>query len=182
MIVGISGPSCSGKTSLARAIAALLGAPTLHLDMHFIADADRPLVNGHPSFERPHQYDGAALLAEMLDAAQRHQHVVAEGFLLFLYPGILDACDHRLHLDVPHRTLVGRRARRASAMGDVKGGRIKQADIAWQAHGEEEWEAHGAHQVAMPGVKVLRPATMMERGSAQEIAQDLVRAWGFRIG
>lgn len=182
MITGISGPSCSGKTSLAKAIAALLDAPTLHLDMHFIAEAERPVVNGFPSFERPHQYDGAALLEEIRLAATLHEHVVVEGFLIFTYQGILDACDRRIHLDVPHSSLVGRRARRGGATGDVKGGRIKMADTAWAAHGEAEWEAYGACQTAKPGVETIRPAAMMVRGSAREIAEDLVRAWGFRIG
>jgi len=180
--VGISGPSCSGKTSLAKAVAELLGAPTLHLDQHFIADAERPEVEGFPSFEQPHQYDAAALLEQVREAAADNEHVVVEGFLLFTYPGFLELCDQRVHLDVPHDTLAERRARRNGATGDVKGGRIKLADTAWAAHGRQEWERFGAVQATLPGVDVLRPWATDVRPSAQQLAADLTETWGHRIG
>lgn len=182
MIVGISGASCSGKTSLAKAIAEMIGAPTLHLDQHFIAEADRPEVNGYPSFEQPHQYDAAALLEQVRETARQHEHVVVEGFLLFTYPGFLEICDRKVHLDVPHDTLAERRARRNGATGDVKGGRIKLADTAWAAHGREEWERFGAMQAALPGIEILRPYAMLGAPSARDLGQGLVDVWGIRIG
>lgn len=177
MITGISGPSCSGKTSLAKAIAALLGAPMLHLDQHFIEDAERPVVEGHPSFEQPHQYDGEALMRQLVAAASTNEHVVVEGFLLYTYPGFLEICDHRVHLDVPHAVLADRRADRHGATGDVKGGRIKAADTAWAAHGESEWLTYGAAQAEMPEVIVMRPYDMPTRPTAQEMARQLLDRW-----
>lgn len=178
MIVGISGPSCSGKTSLAKELAALLGAPMLHLDQYFIADATRPIVMGHPSFEQPHQYDGAAMLRDAIAAAKTSEHLVLEGFLLFTYPGFLDLVDRAVHLDVPHHVLAARRADRNGATGDVKGGRIKLADTAWAAHGEAEWATYGKAQADLPGVEVVTPHVMRAPSTARDIAIGLLAAWG----
>jgi uridine kinase len=179
MLVGISGPSCSGKTTLAKEIAALLGAPTFHLDRHFIEGAARPVVNGHPSFEQPDQYDAMALLDETVAALSDHEHVVVEGFLLLTYPGFTTVCDRMVHLDVPHETLARRRADRAAAkaaLTDVKGGRLKAADDGWSSHGREEWLRYGACQARIPGVTVVRPGETHPSGQA-DIARALVADW-----
>lgn len=177
MIIGISGPSCSGKSSLARALATRLGAPALHLDRHFIEEAERPVVMGHPSFEQPHQYDADMLMEELDEAAGRHQHVVVEGFLLFTYEGLPAMCDRRVHLDVTHQTLMGRRMARLGACDDVKGGRIKDADAAWAAHGEAEWLRFGAIQATMAGVETIRPEKMPEGRGAETLADLLLARW-----
>lgn len=179
MLVGISGPSCSGKTTLAREIAAFLDAPTLHLDRHFDSKAERTVVNGHRSYERPEQYDGAALLEETRLALKLNEHVVVEGFILFSYPGFEQACDRMVHLDLPHHILARRRRQRAEgndAAGDVKGGRIRDADAAWAAHGKSEWERFGAFQ------RDLRDMTVVSIGEAdgrtpREIALQLLGTW-----
>lgn len=179
MLIGISGPSCSGKTTLAREIAELLEAPTFHLDRHFIEEACRPLVHGHPSFEQPHQYDGLALLDETVAALDVSTHVVVEGFLLFAYPGFTTICDQMLHLDVPHDTLAERRSARAEAKmaaAEIKGGRIKAADDGWGAHGRIEWQRYGAMQADIPGVQVVRPG-ISHASSAREIARQHVCHW-----
>lgn len=179
MLIGISGPSCSGKTTLARDIAALMGAPTLHLDRHFIDDAHRPIVNGHPSFEQPHQYDGMALLDETVAAMDEHDNVVVEGFLLFTYPGFTTICDEMVHLDVPHAVLAERRSARAmakAALSDIKGGRKKAADDGWSAHGRQEWQRYGEMQARIPGIQVVKPG-ITHPASAQDIARELVQGW-----
>lgn len=180
MLIGISGPSCSGKTTLAREVGRLLGAPVMHLDRYFITEADRPLVDGHPSFERPHQYDGDALLRDANRALCDNDIVVAEGFLLFSYLGFELACAHMVHLDVPHDVLAARRSARSEASAsDVKGGRIKMADDGWQAHGASEWERFGAFQAGIPGIEVVR--TIDHGGSwpssQQDIASRLIDGW-----
>lgn len=179
MLVGVSGPSCSGKTTLAREIAALLDAPTFHLDRHFIEDAPRPIVNGHPSFEQPHQYDAMALLDETVAALDIHEHVVVEGFLLFAYSGFTTVCDRMIHLDVPHATLAQRRAQRAAAkaaLSDVKGGRMKAADDGWASHGREEWLRYGESQARIAGMTVVRPG-MGHPDTQAGIARALVDDW-----
>lgn len=179
MLIGISGPSCSGKTTLAARIAAILGAPVLHLDRFFIEDASRPLVNGHPSFEQQHQYDGNALFDATVEALDVSAVVVVEGFLLFSYPGFTTLCDEMVHLDVPHEVLAARRHERAmakAAASDVKGGRMKAADDGWSAHGEEEWLRHGAFQARIPGMQVVRPG-ITHAATQDEIARQLIAGW-----
>jgi cytidylate kinase len=182
MLIGISGPSCSGKTTLAREIGRILDAPVLHLDRHFLDEAERPVVEGHPSFERPHQYDGAALLRDARQALCDHAAVVVEGFLLFSYPGFELECAQMVHLDVPHEVLAERRLARAiakDAASDVKGGRKKTADAGWQAHGRSEWERWGAFQADIAGMQVVRSR---DHGGAwpstpEAIAQAVVDSW-----
>jgi chloramphenicol 3-O-phosphotransferase len=160
MIIGIAGPSCSGKTTIARVLAKRMRARLLHLDAFWIRGSAKPLVDGHPSFERPEQYDGAALLRSALDASIDGD-VVIEGFLLFAYPGILEACASAFLIDVPHEELVRRRLRRGpESSDDVAGaGRVAQADRGWIAHGRKEWERYGAPQAGLPGVVVLHHRT-----------------------
>jgi uridine kinase len=158
MIVGIAGPSCSGKTTIARLLAERMRAKLLHLDAFWIKGSERPLVNGHPSFERPEQYDGAALLRSAIEAS-RDGDVVIEGFLLFAHPETLAACAHAFLIDVPHDELVRRRLRRGTESGDdVAGsGRVEAADRSWMAHGQEEWRRYGAPQRDLPGVRTVSP-------------------------
>lgn len=177
MIVGISGASCSGKTSLAKALATRLDAPMIHLDQYFIPEAERPLVRGYPSFEQPHQYDARAMYRDLIDMAGTSKNIVIEGFLLFTYPGFRETCDQRIHLDVPHHVLVQRRANRHGATGDVKGGRIKMADTGWANHGRDEWERYGNAQSFMPGIQVLRPYDEEPKPSAEELANRLVTSF-----
>lgn len=180
-IFGIAGPSCSGKTTVARALAARMKAKLLHLDRFWISGAHRPLVAGHESFERPDQYDGAALLRAALHASEEGD-VVIEGFLLFVYPGILQACSSAFLLDVSHEELVRRRLGRAGGAGDdVAGeGRVPEADRGWHAHGREEWERFGAMQASLPGMTVLHPPTTTCPVDAwvDGVVDDLLNATG----
>lgn len=158
MIIGIAGPSCSGKSTVARELAAATGALLLHLDGRWVKGAEKPVVNGHRSYERPHQYDGASLLREIRAAAEAGRDVVAEGFLLFAYPGIAEICDHRFFLEVPHQELVRRRLARSAAGGNATWGTVGNdavVDVGWLAHGREEWEAFGAPQALLPGIVIL---------------------------
>lgn len=159
MLIGVTGPSCSGKSTLAHEIARQLGAPTFHLDRYFVEDAERPLVMGHPSFEQPHQYDGRALLRDVGRALCENETVVVEGFLLFAYPGFEMECYRMVYLDVPYEVLAARRLARARSMvaiSDVKGGRSKTADAGWQAHGRAEWDRWGAFQSEIDDMQIVR--------------------------
>ncbi len=154
MFIGIAGPSCSGKTTLARELSALLDLPLHHLDAHFVKDADHPLVNGYPSYEQPHQYDGKALLEK---AKQEEEGCILEGFLLYNYDGALELCDYAFYLDVPHEELVRRRSNRSKAGTDgVRAVLNPKVDEAWHAHGKEEWEAYGASQMLLPSVNIIK--------------------------
>lgn len=182
MLIGISGASCSGKTTLARQMSECLKSPIFHLDQHFIEEAPRPIVNGLPSFEQPHQYDGTALLDEVVEAIDSHEHLVVEGFLLFTYPGFTSICDQMIHIDVPHEVLAQRRELRRQGEGasDVNGGRIPAADDAWSKHGREEWLRYGDLQSRIPGVQVVRPGETHPSCPAA-ICSTLLKSWGMEL-
>lgn len=174
-VVGIAGPSCSGKSTVARLVAAEMGARLFHLDAHWIRGCLRPIVNGEPSFERPHQYNGAALARQVQEhlAAFPEIPVVVEGFLLYLYPECMALCTVMTFLDVPMDVLLARRTLRAQTAGDHAGGGKKAAaERAWLANGVEEWTSFGAAQAALPGV-VRIDAVGQPSGVASEIL-DLI--------
>ena len=154
--MGIAGPSCSGKSTVAALVAAAFGAALLRLDDHWIRQAPRETVAGFPSYERPDAYDDASLLLAIRKAAASGP-VVAEGFLLLSYPPLHRACSPRFFLDVPHEELVWRRLARIAAGGDPAWGSEGGAagDRGWLAHGRGEWERFGAAQARLPGVVVL---------------------------
>lgn len=157
VIIGIAGPSCSGKTTVARLVAARLDAPLLHLDKHWVDGCEKPVVNGHPSYERPHQYDGKRLMEAADALSPAHAYVVVEGFLLFAYPRAVQRCGVRILIDAPHAVLAERRSAR-SASGRYDGvwdGANADVDAGWCAHGKDEWERFGRQQDQVPGIVVL---------------------------
>lgn len=170
--LGIAGPSCSGKSTVARLVAETLGARLLSLDSYWISGSCRPSVNGHPSYERPHQYDGAALArdaAALLADGSGHP-VVLEGFLLFLYPATREICAPQVFVQVCEPTLLARRAGRAASEGRIlAGGKRATVEIAWLANGLDEWRTFGAQQATMPGMKVVEGSRPPEA-----VARDIV--------
>ncbi|HEU5243346.1 MAG TPA: AAA family ATPase [Gaiellaceae bacterium] len=99
--VAVIGPSCSGKTTTARGLAAILGVPHIELDgLHFgpnWAEASPELLQ-----ER---------VRAALDAAS-DGWVVDGNYFGKLGPLVLDRADSVVLLDVPHRTALGRVLRR----------------------------------------------------------------------
>jgi hypothetical protein len=157
----------------------MLKAPTLHLDHHYVKGSEHPVVSGHPSYERPEQYDGRALLKEVNRALAENPIVIAEGFLLFAYPGFEMACAEMVHIDVPHEVLVRRRLARMGAADDVAGGRIAEADAAWFAHGETEWLEFGAFQAEIDLMTVVKSRAYGGEWpeSTVDVAERLVSEW-----
>jgi len=146
-LIGIAGPSCSGKTTIARLLAEAMDAPLLHLDRYWIEGCHKPVVAGHPSYERPHQYDSDAMRTDACEAMRSSSTVVVEGFLLFSNPWFARNCTTRIFLDVPYERLAARRrARHGASLDDVVGGRAVEADAGWAAHGRSEWDLFGAWQ------------------------------------
>lgn len=147
--IGIAGPSCSGKSTVARLLAAGLGATRLCLDDFYLKGHARRhvAVDGvrHRSFEHPEAYDGDALLSW---CRSQGGPVVAEGFLLFLYPGAEATFDRMVFIDLPWDEVVARRTLR-------KGQTAAKVDASFAAIGRSEWELFGARQRELPGLRVL---------------------------
>lgn len=147
--IGLAGPSCSGKSTVARILADRLGARHLNLDTYYAKGHDRRFVEVEGelvrSFEHPDAYDGAALLSDML---AHPGPVVAEGFLLLGYPGAADAFDLRFFVGLPWDETMRRRAGRT-------GQTTSKVDRSFDLIGRSEWMAYGAGQESLPGVAAL---------------------------
>ena len=177
-VLGIAGPSASGKSTVAYRLAKDLGAHLISLDDLWIRGSDHPLVNGHPSYERPEQYDGAA--GARAAHAARHAHpkrpVIIEGFLAFTYPEVVAACDRMVFVDVPEEVIVARRQARILQRGlPQAGSKDERVEAAWRHNGIIEWRRFGASQKGVPGVCVVdgtRPIDEVVAAAAAEI-QDL---------
>ncbi|MCS7044386.1 MAG: hypothetical protein N2036_15935 [Bryobacteraceae bacterium] len=77
LLVGIAGPSCAGKTELARWLAARLGVPVLNLDHYYIDLAHLPLEErAKTNFDEPAAVDHDAILHDVA-ALRRGEPVVA---------------------------------------------------------------------------------------------------------
>lgn len=140
--IGIAGPSCSGKSTVAELLAQHVELPLFHLDGRWVKGSPKAIVNGHKSFERPTHYNGDGLAEDL----KSHPHFIAEGFLLFLYKDLLNI-PFKFFIDLPYEEQLARRLARASSRKDDRLGGVNDvAEIAWRHNGKEEWEAFGAKQ------------------------------------
>lgn len=142
----IAGPSASGKSTLAKAVAARVGARRFCLDDYFIPRA-RVFVdtNGGPvrTFERPELYDAARLARHV---AAVPGPVVTEGFCLLGYPEFREQDALRVYVDVPFDICLARRLARRP---------IRPSDQSFRIIGRSESAAFVEPQRKVPGVVVL---------------------------
>jgi dephospho-CoA kinase len=158
IVVGIAGPSCSGKTTASEVLAKTIGAKVFHFDDYFCDEVPRAIVNGHESFERPELYDGARMAADIAKHISEHPHtsVVAEGFMLFRYPELYEICDARVFVHLDPKIIMERRQARALERGyEALAGRQAKFERSFLANGIEEWKRFGLKQCLLPGVFFL---------------------------
>ena len=161
--IGIAGPSCSGKTTLARQLVLALDGKLFSLDDYYV----RGSMRKYGTCERPENYDDGKLYAEIDAFAVEHpgRHIVVEGFLLFLYPRLVFS--HMFFIDIPDEIAVARRRARLST-ADGKAGSVEEA---WFKTGLAEWKMYGAKQAQIPGIIHLP-----HEGSEQlELCMDALR-------
>lgn len=170
-VIGIAGPSCSGKTTIAQLLADALDAQIISADLTYIRGSDRPLVEGedgvlYDSFERPELYDHeriAQLLTELsskdsstitlLDWETKENYdvevsaqrpVIIEGFGLYTHERLASLISERYWIDVDITETIRRRL--------ARGGRKSDHAYAQIARAEQKW-IEGQKDV--PGVIVL---------------------------
>lgn len=178
-LLGIVGASCSGKSTVAVIVSKNLSAKLFHLDKFWVKGSFKPVINGELSYERPEQYDGAALAQEIKDYLENYSQrlAVVEGFLLFCYPEIVDLCGTKVFLDVPYDLLVKRRIARAKSGINPAGFHIggsydNAAEKSWLANGRDEWNAYGAGQADIEGVVLVDPVKPPEL-----VAEEITNIW-----
>lgn len=151
-LVGIAGPSCSGKTELARWLSARTGAPILNLDHYYRDMTGIPLeVRAKTNFDEPASLDEAEIIADaraLADGcnvqAPRYdfaQHtrvpggevivpgrmVILEGLFALYWPELREVLDTRLYVDAPDEVCFERRLAR-----DVKERGRTPESVRWQ--------------------------------------------------
>jgi uridine kinase len=171
-IIGVCGPSCCGKSSVAKLLAQELDANILCLDNFIIRHAEKIYVDykGQKirTFERPELYDGKRLasfvkelekkgslkttifnLTRLEDeeiVMQKKDWLILEGFLLFHFNELNKLMDYKFFIDLPFKESVIRRAKRADR---------PKADKSFILIGEQENQVYCVPQKNLPGVTVL---------------------------
>ena len=141
IIIGIAGPSCSGKSTISKMLAKDLDASLISLDDFYIKrskeeriyveDDEGKLVRTN---ERPENYDGSYVANEIkkliegktvslkkfdwetkrpvFDEVKPCKILLIEGFLLFLYPELEKLITYRFFIDIPLDLMIKRRESR----------------------------------------------------------------------
>lgn len=137
LLVGIAGPSCAGKTELARWLAARLAAPVLNLDHYYIDLAHLPLEErARTNFDEPAAVDrdaivhdvaalrrGEPVVAPLYDFATHARArggerivpaglVVVEGLFALYWPELREHFFVKLFVDAPDSLCLARRLER----------------------------------------------------------------------
>ncbi|HEY0565659.1 MAG TPA: uridine kinase [Terriglobales bacterium] len=152
-MIGIGGPSCSGKTTLATRLAQHLHAPVINLDSYYRDLAHLSLEDrARTNFDHPESLE-EALLAEHLTALHRGESIavprydfathsripgeyttiapqpfiIMEGLFVLHWPAVRDSFDLRIYMDVADPRCFTRRKDRDT----VERGRTPES-VDWQ--------------------------------------------------
>lgn len=163
--VFIAGPSASGKSTLAKAVAEVLGARVMCLDDYFIPRA-RIFVETPGgrirTFERPELYDAGRMAR---DVAAVNGAVVAEGFCLLGYGEFRAQNAVRVFVDLSFDICLARRLARRP---------VRPSDKSFRVIGESESATFVEPQRDIPGVVVLdgrRPTSELLRAVLAQLPQ-----------
>lgn len=109
MKFGIAGGSCSGKTTLTRALAEGHGWQYVSLDDYFLPSADFPRVYDRPDYDRVEAVDWDRAIS---DIEAMRGDVLVEGFLLLAEPRLAECMNLTFFVDTPEDVRIGRRLQR----------------------------------------------------------------------
>jgi uridine kinase len=130
-IVGIAGPSCSGKTTLAKGLERCFNGLHLESDV-FYKKQPNGFFQGYPNWEHADCLMWPELrrslrelksgrpakipFAQCTESLDREVHpkkvILVDGFLLFLDEDISQLCDERIFIDIDDKTQLERRMKR----------------------------------------------------------------------
>lgn len=159
-IVGICGPSCSGKSTITSLVAKHFDANVLSLDNFFKIEYQKEYVKYKGelvrSFEKPWLYDGeylAKIIQELQEKGEvnylarpsvvdkhnekyslsKKNNLLVEGFHIYNFASIRELCNTRIYLHLPFHAQLERRQKR--------GGRGV-SDEAYAKIGEQEYKQY----------------------------------------
>jgi uridine kinase len=167
-VIGIAGPSCSGKSTVAKIVAEQLGASVLCFDHLYQHGKGKEYVRVegqiYRTFERPELYDHERfpLLLDRLASGQfimlqdhlkndtyhkvePNENLIVEGFLLFTYPSIQSRFNDRFYIDLSPEEMVRRRIARDRTEYAQNFAKI----------GPIEYARYGLPQRGMPGILII---------------------------
>ena len=136
-LIGIAGPSCAGKTELARWLSAETGAPVLNLDHYYVDLSHLPLeLRARTNFDEPASVDHDAIIeharllvaglpvhAPLYDFATHSRRlgdevieprdcVILEGLFALYWPELRDLLSLKLFVIAPDEVCLARRLER----------------------------------------------------------------------
>lgn len=163
-LIGIAGPSCSGKTELARALAGQLGCPMLNLDLYYYdlshlsfderakTNFDEPAILEFPLILRHAEAlrRGEAISAPRYDFATHTRpaggiavapagHVVLEGLFALHWPELRALLDVSIYVETPDEVCFERRMRRDQAERGRSPASIQTQYETWVRPMAEKW-------------------------------------------
>ena len=133
-LIGIAGPSCSGKSEVSRRLARILRAPTLAIDRYYrdlkhVSFEERVMIN----FDAPDSLD-AELIAQHVkhlrhgraieqptydfanhvraastESIRPADYILVEGLFALYWPEVRDQLDFRVYITADHETCLARR-------------------------------------------------------------------------
>ncbi len=133
-MIGIAGPSCAGKSELAKHLAAQLRATILPLDCYYLDLGDRPLEQrARFNFDKPDALDHNLLLPQLVALARGREiarpvydfsthtrsrqverivpgfFVIVEGLFALYWQELRDLCGTKIFVDLPDDRCLERR-------------------------------------------------------------------------
>jgi len=114
MIIGIGGVSNSGKSRLARRLAARFGDRSVrifHQDQYVFPVDQIPVIDGHPDWEIPESIDFQRLRKEVGEAARAFDIIIVEGLMAFYDQGLREYYDRMIQIVIPKERFMSRKAK-----------------------------------------------------------------------
>lgn len=112
IVISIGGVSNAGKTTLAarlREILTGLDVEIIHQDDYIVPTEMIPKVKDRIDWEDPASIDINRFRNAITEAAYRNDVVIAEGFLVYYYPELLDLYDRMIFIEIPKEVFIERK-------------------------------------------------------------------------
>lgn len=114
MVIGIGGPSRSGKSTLSNLLVVYFRghgkkAIVFHQDDFVFPETNIAKINGKTDWESPLSIDHELLYEVVSDFKKRFDIVIVDGFLAFYDPKLNDIFDKRIQIQISERTFFIRK-------------------------------------------------------------------------
>lgn len=171
ILIGIAGPSCSGKSTVAKLLAKKLDANILNLDEFWIKR--KKIYVSHKgekirTYDNPDLYDAKRMSGYIIElrgkgfvkgtkmnlkiheleefSMKAKPYLIIEGFYVFTYHKLFDMFDLKFYIDIPENEILKRRKHRPLP---------SHVDESFMKIGLSEYKKFGSKQKDLPGVIIL---------------------------